>query len=846
MRKKSILFVFFICINLHFMDMKSQILTVDTVGFDMVKYNNLFSALNPKLITTGFLADKSLQMVNLSKYEGKSSNELVSLDLWKQLYLHAEEFQCIKQIRPLDSLYNGFIKKIVQFRSLSSAVAIRRIEESINNEEMIPISIINIDYDKIKESAISQKKIILINDQLKEASPNEISTNIYDIKQMYAVSAMKDKIYNGETVNFVFDESLYVTNRKNMNHNIEVDFDDGNGYAAVNLGETVVVNYMSVGPKNLKIKDAQTYTSNNVVTASENISTFQIEVVALSTPIPTFEIPLNIAIPPGYYHGGNNIQGTAYIYTSDGSTQIKNPIIVCEGFDPLNERGWNELYTLLNRENFIQYLKSNGYDFIILNFNEGGTYIERNAYLLKGLIEEVNSRKVSQNKLIVVGASMGGLISRFALAYMEKNGYNHDTRLYVSFDSPHRGANIPLGAQYWLKFFAKMNNTAKDKYDRLICSVAAQQMLVYHSISSPEPANNPLRLDFERNLYSMGFPNKLRKIAIANGAGNAFLQRKNDNSIFYPQEQIINWRYRNWWTVDIDGNSYALSDGPKSTIFYGNIDLTWLGHIGSWDFYDHKMTATMEGSLPYDNAPGGTTNSTEEIANTDAGYGDITTNVSNHCFIPTVSSLALNTGLNYNISGDPNILLKTSFDALYYPIDKNEEHVFISRACVDWMKNELVPHNIELNGTNNPAWNKGDVRAANTIVLGNGFSVKSGTQFRAYISPLSNYTYASSPMRTKEVVAESGASGYSEIDLDNGKNVIVYPNPNNGIFSVKAGVGSNLNNLILSDIQGRIVYKNGNDIFDECVIDITGQPNGVYILKFYLEDQIEVCKIIKQ
>ena len=56
---------------------------------------------------------------------------------------------------------------------------------------------------------------------------------------------------------------------------------------------------------------------------------------------------------------------------------------------------------------------------------------------------------------IVVGASMGGLISRFGLAWMEKEGLQHHTSLFISFDSPQAGAQIPLGLQQMVDTFTQ-------------------------------------------------------------------------------------------------------------------------------------------------------------------------------------------------------------------------------------------------------------------------------------------------------------------------------------------------------------------------------------------------------
>ncbi len=45
---------------------------------------------------------------------------------------------------------------------------------------------------------------------------------------------------------------------------------------------------------------------------------------------------------------------------------------------------------------------------------------------------------------------MGGVIARYALRKMEDAGMEHQVSLYISHDSPHLGANVPLGALYAL------------------------------------------------------------------------------------------------------------------------------------------------------------------------------------------------------------------------------------------------------------------------------------------------------------------------------------------------------------------------------------------------------------
>ncbi|MDZ7896976.1 MAG: hypothetical protein U5N85_02950 [Arcicella sp.] len=75
----------------------------------------------------------------------------------------------------------------------------------------------------------------------------------------------------------------------------------------------------------------------------------------------------------------------------------------------------------------------------------------------------------SSEKLMMIGPSMGGLISRLAIRYMEQNNINHNLKLWVSFDSPHLGANIPIGFQQMVKFFADKLNPKMQSMDFLLC-----------------------------------------------------------------------------------------------------------------------------------------------------------------------------------------------------------------------------------------------------------------------------------------------------------------------------------------------------------------------------------------
>jgi len=101
------------------------------------------------------------------------------------------------------------------------------------------------------------------------------------------------------------------------------------------------------------------------------------------------------------------------------------------------------------------------------------------------------------------------------------------------------------------------------------------------------------------------------------------------------------------------------------------------------------LQVTVSGTKPYDNAPGGWRASMADMDSTEAPYGDIIALHDHHCFIPTVSALAIDTeDLFYDIAGDPDILSHTPFDTIYYPAD-NQDHASITAENAQWFLDEI-------------------------------------------------------------------------------------------------------------------------------------------------------------
>jgi hypothetical protein len=364
------------------------------------------------------------------------------------------------------------------------------------------------------------------------------------------------------------------------------------------------------------------------------------------------------------------------VYLAPGRTHLVNPAVVVEGFDLDNSMNWDELYALLNQENLIENLRADGFDAVVLNFTDATDYMQRNAFVLVELLRQIRGMVSPQISVALAGASMGGLVSRYALAYMETNGLPHSVRTFISLDAPHLGADIPLGIQYWINFFSTQSSDAATFLSELN-RPAARQMLVYHYT---DPAGttgqpDPLRGTFATDLAAVGsWPSQPRLVAIANGSDNG------SGEPFAPGAQIIQWSYSDLLT-GITGNVWAVPNVASTKIFDGRIRVLFVTTA--------SQAVTVSGTQPYDNAPGGWRASMSQLDSVAAPYGDIVAFYPNHCFIPTVSALAYTTtDLFHSIASDPNPVSNTPFDAIYSQ-DTNQEHVAITPQNAAWIRNEV-------------------------------------------------------------------------------------------------------------------------------------------------------------
>ena len=307
-----------------------------------------------------------------------------------------------------------------------------------------------------------------------------------------------------------------------------------------------------------------------------------------------------------------------------------------------------------------------GYDIVYVDFNNGTDDIRRNAALLEEVIAWVNANKVPNDnnanimeQNVVLGISMGGLVARYALAEMTKNNVETDTRLLITHDSPHQGANVPLSLQYLIRMTGGIElfgYTVRDIFPQynqtinLLNEEASRQMLIYRSTSINTMAANTFLNGDYRNMITFASTDpqpSYEFLATSNGSecGNQLFAPYNSfiNALAIARLSVILVTYKFQSTI----TAKALPAlGSTNLITYLNVrsHLRLFGLINiNKDVYEE--TAYAPGTqLPIDGVPGGLNPFRAEIPVIRFPYAPIliaslSGNPSYFSFVPTVSAL---------------------------------------------------------------------------------------------------------------------------------------------------------------------------------------------------------------
>lgn len=521
-----------------------------------------FSNLDKSKIDTGLLLDAAIEFADLKKYNGTPTDI---------------SFTSAKII---GDVYNTLIMS-----KISSNQGTLKPPADFQNEwfkmqytDVLPIGGVYFKYNQFSESnnsyfqaveetsatarisSISSSSLAVSSDNmLSDVYTNGIWQNPYEISNVFALAPIANS-HNKLNFKVIFPSSLFLSNYANEINMLEVKFSDEENFRTVNYGQLMDVNYPAIGEYTwtykLTLNNGQVLYSKNKFQVTSDLEKYVNEEVSTSTISRSSNINSQYKkvvletfpyILPLVNFTEVRPKLTLYIKLKDGQTQITNPFIVVEGFDsghitaPRKEGGDNNIDGFLKSVDNNPFYKTllesklDEFDIIYVDWGIGTDYIQNNAELLKKAIRWVNANKSGTNKNIVMGQSMGGLVARYALKDMEDKGENHDTKLYISHDSPHLGANTPLGIQYMMRnvsqTFLKSPIIAGINYIlspifygvpisevlTIADTPASRQMLINY-VDKNYNIDNSVHNAWQNVLKAKGYPQQTRNVAISNGS----------------------------------------------------------------------------------------------------------------------------------------------------------------------------------------------------------------------------------------------------------------------------------------------------------------------------------------
>lgn len=798
----------------------------------------------------------------------------------------------------LTDLYYGSKKtKFIKFEDLRNLISANKYKDNIVDIGILntPFHILNYNEDNPSAGGL------LFDSSTQLFSAISGKPSFFELQTTIIAPLKKEA--KGTSITFNFRNDLFFANGSKSIKNLSADLGDGTLRNIITNNvftpQNITINYTSTGDKKLQFNI--TYSDNSTLTTFgqfyftyENSTAFKTSSLCNGeTLADDFSITSDTAFK-GYdepFAFKGKFDYRIFYRTNNDNTErkIRKPIIIVDGFDPEDKRkifacempnykagetfSIQDMMTYVKnvngeiiRQDLIKELRDKGYDVIIVNHptycvnnaspydivacgtsnsrevNGGADYIERNGLTLATLIKNLNAQlkaNGSTEQLAIVGPSMGGQTSRYALAYLEKMGIPHNTRLWISVDSPHLGANIPLGDQAFINLAATTghNASAQDFYYNQLGSPAAKQQLIeYHrdnpnhykvnylnlngrTISQGFSSNsgNSFYQQFYNNQFSNGLPNsngfplKLRKIALTNGSlsGKIF---GNDS------ELVLNMRgfkkiqipiiFGSTWTFTIliaaletyymptfnTGEKrisrFKAGFDDRTTIAQninsrGNMDTV----PGGWYPAQLDIVRPLLGKSPVDGVRG----SFWQFPGDNLGYwfaNDFTNNGSywdlrefkfNHSFIPTFSSLAIkNPDRNWAESLQRNLVCsgETPFDS-YYGTSENTQHTSFTQESVNWLMKEL-------DGNPQLPWfpiDAANFSGANTICL-NSTSTYSFSDI-CKLPGTPTWTVSSNLQ-----ITSSNATGLVVKGLSNGEGTITATFSNGQTLTKKIWVGS--------------------------------------------------------
>jgi hypothetical protein len=389
-------------------------------------------------------------------------------------------------------------------------------------------------------------------------------------------------------------------------------------------------------------------------------------------------------------------------------------LIVVEGFDPgyllAPERqfGYSNFTTFIGQLNGSFDLRNllqganQQYDIIYVDWRRGADFLQRNGYFLERVIRWVNEQKAIDGSIepnVVLGQSMGGVIARWALRDMENLSLNHQTRLFVSWDAPQQGANVPVAYQHAGRhanslfirsgipatlIIGGLRDVRMIRNALNLSDFPAPSQMLYNKVLNNGSLDNNMHNAWQTELRNMGYPQQCRNVAVSNGsecgAGQGFspaatLLKLTGNGNTRVLSDILTeftFPFLGVWkaltlvtleprfllgnipgknTLSFDVQCNAQPEGFTMQIYKGKITyakkVLWLVNVNTT--ITDRTRNSDPSVLPIDGTPGGMYDTefnpqSSSFQNWAVKYNFFASDIPQFNFVPTVSSLDIGSG----------------------------------------------------------------------------------------------------------------------------------------------------------------------------------------------------------
>jgi len=672
-----------------------------------------FALLDSTFLQTEFLSNQSPGLISLKSRNGISA-ESSTPGQGKQLVLEMLESQFSDPA----------------FTNLSELRA--NTTERLVQEHAVPLIILDFNYESLLPWAIDSGFVDTAGGYFQHLLPD---VNPFYQEELFAAFTFQSKL-PVEGARILLTEEFFFSNKEQPDLK-EIQLQDGQGFIPFEWGDV-----LDLPPTLEEYKIQLKFTSELVKRKASS------RILAMSCTSNIFpDLPpwpsVDAYFPWKIQSTWNDelVEASAYVKFGNESQNglFTKPFIFVEGIDfnttdqyPMShgDFGWCQFSSgtdpnysfLYNAPTMIDELLNNGYDVILLDFTDGADYVQKNSAVLIELIHLVNEYKEGEEPNVVSGASMGGQITRYALRKMELQHDPHCTRLWISMDSPHRGAHIPLSIQQLLFFLAHPQNPSSGqavvKLSSTLYRPAARQFLLQQL-----PSANSMSNEYYQMMDGMGYPKMLRKIGIANGSGHGLTQE-------LTTAPLINYNVIAFGEPKAWLRAYpAPGQGSEHLFFSGRIPSStfqlpdWLGGacIPMSYFGQAFQTTTEYQGLEF--CPGGTRPTILEMVqeiNQTLSSGDCDADLideyqNSHSFIPTLSALGLSMEDPFANAEDVLDLPETTtpFDEVLFSDGNNQIHSEITDEILAFVLDQVssgenqLPPQLSNESPNNGVFNAG-------------------------------------------------------------------------------------------------------------------------------------------